>query len=256
MAAYSVEVFLFITGVCFGSFINVLIIRLPLHNSIITPSCCPTCKKALKWYHNIPIFSYIALQGKCAYCQTAIDKQYIMVELIAGVLTLLLFQKLHFSSDFFVVLALFYLLLTLSLIDLKYKAVPDYLLLIALVLVFFVGEWSFLEQLKNATVFAGGFALLSFVVTFYIQNIKSRLLNDETLTKQTALGEGDIPIVAIIAALVGIKAGLVAIFLAALFAIMPAVYNSWVKKENETPFIPFLTLGLAIEYIFSLSKGF
>jgi leader peptidase (prepilin peptidase)/N-methyltransferase len=144
----------------------------------------------------------------------------------------------------------------LSFIDFEYKAVPDYLLLFVLFWVFLSNARPFLEQFTNALIFAGAFALLSFVVTFYIQNIKSKLTNNEALKEQTALGEGDIPIVATIAALLGIQAGLVAVFLAAFFAIIPSLYNIFVKKEQETPFIPFLFLGTLVEYFFAFSKGF
>ncbi len=71
-----------------------------------------------------------------------------------------------------------------------------------------------------------------FVLNFYIQNIKSKITNNDALKTQTALGEGDIPIIAVMAALLGIQSALVAIFLASLFAIMPALYNKVVKKNS------------------------
>jgi leader peptidase (prepilin peptidase)/N-methyltransferase len=104
--------------------------------------------------------------------------------------------------------------------------------------------------------FAGGFALLNFIVTFYIQNIKSKFTNNQDLQTQEALGQGDIPVVASIAAILGIKSAFIAIFLAALFAIIPSMYNTIIKKDIQTPFIPFLALGCIVEYIFNFSSWF
>ena len=145
-----------------------------------------------------------------------------------------------------------YILITLSFIDLKYKAVPDYLLLIVLVLSFFASNFSLIESLKNAFLFSGAFVLLNFIITFYIQNIKSKLLKDESLKTQVALGEGDIPIIAMLGIMLGVSGGLFAIFLAAIFAIIPAIYSNFVKKDIQTPFIPYLVLGFFTEYFFNL----
>lgn len=256
MEAYSLAGFVFIFGLCFGSFLNVLILRLPLKESLLTPSACPLCHTKLSWYQNIPFFSYLFLKGRCASCHEKISFQYVVVELLSAVLTLILFLKLGISYDFWVMTLLFYTLIVLSFIDLKYHAVPDYLLLILLILVFFIPSLTLIEQLKSAFMVSGAVVLLVFILNFYIQNIKSRLMGNEALKTQTALGEGDIPIIAVMGALLGIQGAIVAVFLASLFAIIPALYNKWVKKQQETPFIPFLSLGLGVEYIFALSKVF
>ena len=149
---------------------------------------------------------------------------------------------------------LVYVCITLSFIDFKYKAVPDYLLLIVFLLSFFATSFSLLDSFKNAFLFAGAFVLLNFVITFYIQNIKARLLKDEDLKTQEALGEGDIPIIATIAIILGVKGALVAIFLAAIFAIIPSIYSNLVKKDIQTPFIPYLILGMLSVYFFDLEN--
>jgi leader peptidase (prepilin peptidase)/N-methyltransferase len=256
LEAYSQSIFVFIFGLCFGSFLNVLIIRLPLNQSLLSTSSCPLCHTKLAWYYNIPIFSYLFLKGHRASCGKKISTQYILVEGLSAFVTLGLFFKLGFSYDFFVACLFFYLLVVLSGIDLKYHAVPDYLLLMVLLTVFCMPSLPLLEQLQSAFMLSGAVVLLVFVLNFYIQNIKSRLTNNDALKNQTALGEGDIPIIAVMAALLGIQGALVAIFLASLFAIIPALYNKMVKKQHETPFIPFLSLGLGVEYIFTLSKVF
>jgi leader peptidase (prepilin peptidase)/N-methyltransferase len=138
---------------------------------------------------------------------------------------------------------LFYNLIVLSFIDFKYRAVPDYLLIIAVIIALLIGD------LKNILLFAGGFVLLELFITFYIQNIKAKITKNKALESQAALGEGDIPIVAVIGGILGIHLGISAIFLAALLALLPALYNLISKKEIETAFIPFLSLGLFITLI-------
>ena len=251
------DIVAFILGACVGSFLNVLIIRLPLGQDIIFQrSQCTSCQKILSWYHLIPIVSALLLKFRCGYCHQSFSKQYCVVEILTATLTLLLVQKIGLSWQLLWVLFLFFTLIVLVFIDFKYKAVPDYLLLIALVMVFIVQHEDILEALKNALLFTGAFALLEFVVTFYIQNIKARLLKDEDLKQMKSLGEGDIPIVAIIGALLGVSSGLFAIFLAAFFAIIPSLYQSFRKKDTQTPFIPYLLLGLAVEYLYEISKVF
>lgn len=224
----ALEVFSFIIGFFIGAVLEILIVQLP---------------------KNEPIKNYFQSSKKFSL-------QFFIVALSSAIITMALFYKFGFEFDFYVTALLMYTLIVLAFIDLRYKAVPDYLLLLLLVLVFCVGYNDFLNTLKNALLFAGAFALLEFVLTFYIQNIKAKFLNDESLREAKSLGEGDIPVVAVIGGLLGLKAGLVAIFLAALFAIIPSLYNSIKKKENETPFIPYLLLGLVVEYFFNLSKVF
>ncbi|MGB5792379.1 prepilin peptidase [Poseidonibacter sp.] len=249
------EVFSFIFGAVIGSFLNVLILRLPLNQSVVTPrSSCPSCNHIIAWYYNIPLFSYLYLKASCAYCKEKISSQYFIVELLSAVLTLGLYIKLGLSSELAFMLLFVYTLITLSFIDFKYKAVPDYLLLIALILSFFVSSYPLIESFKNAFLFAGALVLLNFIITFYIQNIKARILKDDSLKNQEALGEGDIPIIASIAVILGIKGALIAIFLAAFFAIIPSLYSNFVKKDIQTPFIPYLVLGLICEYFFNLES--
>ena len=88
--------------------------------------------------------------------------------------------------------------------------------------------------------------LLELAITFYIQNIKAKITQNKELENQRALGEGDMPIVGVIGGLLGVQLGITAIFLAAVLALLPAIYNLYSKKEIETAFIPFLSLGLLV----------
>ena len=235
----------FLVGLVFGSFLNVLIHRLPLAISLVKPlgSECPQCSHAIKWYENIPVFSFLILKGKCSKCSGSISFIYPLVEIITAIVTLLLYVKLSLSWETGVTVTLFYTLIILSFIDLRYRAVPDYLLILAVILAIIVGD------LINILVFVGGFFLLELAITFYIQNIKARITKNKDLETQRALGEGDMPIAGVIGGLLGIQLGISAIFLGALLALLPAIYNLISQKEMETAFIPFLSLGLFITII-------
>ena len=237
-----VSVIVFLVGLVFGSFLNVLIYRLPLGISLLKPigSACPHCNYKIKWYENIPVFSYLFLKGRCSSCSNSISKSYPIVELITAVVTLMLYSNFWIGWDMIITISLFYVLIVLSFIDLKYRAVPDYLLIIVVVLAILVGD------IINILLFTGGFVLLELAITFYIQNIKARITQNKELENQRALGEGDMPIVGVIGGLLGVQLGITAIFLAAVLALLPAIYNLYSKKEIETAFIPFLSLGLLV----------
>ena len=245
MEQMELYIIVFIIGLIFGSFLNVLIHRLPLGTSLIKPlgSTCSHCNYRIKWYENIPILSYLFLKGKCSNCSKPISIVYPLVELITALVTLLLYMNYWLNWELIATITLFYTLIVLSFIDLKYKAVPDYLLIIAVILTVIVGD------LMNILIFAGGFFLLELVLTFYIQNVKAKITKNKDLETQSALGEGDIPIAAVIGGLLGLHLGISAIFLATLLALLLSIYNLLSKKEIETPFIPFLSLGLFITFI-------
>lgn len=241
-------IFVFIFGIVIGSFLNMLIYRLPLQIPLLKKqrSFCPKCENIIKWHENIPIISYAFLKGKCSHCKEDISLTYPIIELLGGFLFLFLFLEFGFTTQFAIYSVLFCILFVLSFIDLKYKAVPDYLLLVALVVALFLPSFN----IQDALIFAGGFVLLDFLVTFYIQNIKARLTQNDDFLNQKALGEGDIPIVAVIGGVLGVQFGLIAIILASLFAIIPALYGHFKHKDIETPFIPFLALGLLLMVLF------
>ena len=237
-----ISLIVFLVGLVFGSFLNVLIYRLPLGISLLKPigSACPHCNYKIKWYENIPVFSYLFLKGRCSSCSDSISKSYPIVELITAAVTLMLYSNFWIGWEMIITISLFYVLIVLSFIDLKYRAVPDYLLIIVVILAILVGD------IINILLFTGGFVLLELAITFYIQNIKAKITQNKELENQRALGEGDMPIVGVIGGLLGVQLGITAIFLAAVLALLPAIYNLYSKKEIETAFIPFLSLGLLV----------
>lgn len=220
-------------GLCIGSFLNVAIIRLPKNESINLPaSHCPTCLHPLAWYHNVPLFSWIFLRGKCAFCKSHISFQYPLVELSSAFLYAFIYFHLANTLQALLIASVFALLLALSIIDLRYKAVPDALSLPALVLAFCAGDP--LVSLQNGLLFMGAFAFLRFFVS--------------ALAKKEVMGEADIIIAGIIGALLGIKLGLAAIYISAVIALI--VFMIIRKKGYELAFIPFLALGLLLTWLF------
>lgn len=227
----------FIAGICIGSFSNVLIYRLPKNESINFPaSHCQSCNTPLKWYHNIPVFSWLFLRGKCAFCKEKISFQYPLVELAGGCLMLLAwFYELDLVKGALLGIC-FILLLDLSIIDFRYTAVPDALLIPSVILSIFYSLWPdfSLIGLRDAAIFAFAFWFLRFIVSFCM--------------KREAMGSGDIFIAAVIGAILNYKLGAMAIYIAALLTI-PA-YLIVRKKNYELPFVPFLAAGLLLTYIF------
>lgn len=245
--------YIFILGAVLGSFLNLVILRVPKNISIITPSShCSFCKHKLKFYENIPLLSFIFLRAKCKSCKKHISWQYFFVELLCAFGLVLLYKQSALNWHFLALVIYFSLLLVLSFIDLKYKAIPSVLLFFCLVSAIFIPS-NFSYALKNALLFTGGIYLINYFLSFYIQNIKARFLKNSELLKQEALGSGDIPIVTSIGLIFSLKAGLSAIFLAAIFALIPALINSFYKKSIETAFVPFLALGIFCEYVFGIS---
>lgn len=113
-------------GAVFGSFLNVVIYRLPLGMSLaLPPSHCPVCGEKLKWYHNIPVLSYIFLRGKCAFCKTRISPRYIFVELLNCFLWLICY--LLYGNTLFTFTAMIFLsvLICVFFIDSEHMIIPD-----------------------------------------------------------------------------------------------------------------------------------
>jgi leader peptidase (prepilin peptidase)/N-methyltransferase len=117
-----------LVGLILGSFLNVVITRLPQGESLWTPrSRCPRCRHPLAWYDNIPLISYAFLRGRCRACSAAISWRYPLVELAGGLMVLALWSTFLHQ---FILLAYgpFCLaLVALSVIDLEYRLLPDFI---------------------------------------------------------------------------------------------------------------------------------
>jgi len=223
-------IFIFTFGIVMGSFLNVLIYRIPNNENIAFPaSKCQSCQTELKWYHNVPIFSWLFLRGKCAFCSESIAMQYPLIEFSTGIVAVLLFFKLGLVWYLPFVFLTFFLLLGLVMIDFKYMAVPDSLNLLALA-VAVVGP-NALESIQYALMAAGGLALLRYYLSYF--------LNKE------AMGEGDIIVAGTMGALLGFPLFFYALFLSAILAMIPSL----LARDKAVPFVPFLAIATFIVYL-------
>ncbi len=256
-------IFAFVLGTLIGSFINVLILRIPKDESVVFGSShCPSCLTSLKPWHNIPLFSWIFLRGKCSFCKTSISAQYPIIEFISGLIFLILASKYTLSLPLLSIGLSFLMLLALSIIDFKYKMVPDSLNLLAMFFAIF-GAWNLngvFVNFQNALLFAGGFTLLRFALSYYLTSsvYRAGLKTKTSWNKHydrtpfiEAMGEGDIMVAATMGALLGIELTLVAIFLSALLAlpVMLLMLNKSAEQQR-VPFVPFLALATFIVYIY------
>lgn len=226
-----IAVIVFVFGAMIGSFLNVVIYRIPNGESIVFPaSKCQSCQTPLKWWHNIPLFSWLFLRGKCAFCQEKISAQYPIVELLSAIVFVALYFKLGLVWYLPFVAAAFAALLALVMIDLEYMAVPDNVNFAALI--FALVQPDFLMGLLYAAIAAGGLYLIGLLSSF--------------LAKREAMGGADVIVAGTMGALLGFPNFFVAIFLSALLAMVPAL----IWREKGVPFVPFLALATFIVYLY------
>ncbi len=117
---------IFALGLCFGSFLNVCIYRLPRAQSVVTPrSACPHCGDLIPLYHNIPLLSWLVLRGKCRACKQPISPRYLVIELLTGLLFLGCYAHFGLTVAMLKCIVLGYLLLGLIFTDAETKLLPD-----------------------------------------------------------------------------------------------------------------------------------
>lgn len=175
-------IYSFILGTVIGSFLNVVIYRLPRGQNLSYPgSSCPICKEKIKWYDNVPILSYIALGGKCRVCKTKISIQYPLVELLVGFLFLLVYLKFGYSIltiKYFIFVSI---LISASIIDIKSYFIPDSLTF-SLILLGMISTFFSSINLESAFIGAGTYAFFFIIIYGY----------GEYIFKKEAMGFGDI----------------------------------------------------------------
>ena len=124
---------LFFVGSVFGSFLNVVIYRVPKKMSIVYPgSHCFSCKKSIPLKYNLPIIGYFLLNGKCANCSKRFPSRYAFVELITAILTIIIYLIFDLSPLFFVYLVLTYLLIAVTFVDIDHFIIPNGFILFGL----------------------------------------------------------------------------------------------------------------------------
>ncbi len=238
---------LFISGICFGSFYNVLGLRLLDEKSIIKPrSHCPKCMHVLKWYELIPIFSYIFLKGKCHKCKKKISIIYPLIEMFTGLLFCINYYVFGFSLDFLTGIVISSILVLIYLTDFKEYIILDEVLFFGGISLFTIK----LIQYSLNSVFYYSLSALGLFLVFYL----IKLFGDRAF-KRESLGGGDVKLAIIIGFVLGFEMGLFNILIASVLAFPVALVVTLHKKIREIPFGPFLVTGLFVMFIkFDLFK--
>jgi leader peptidase (prepilin peptidase)/N-methyltransferase len=232
------KIFLIIFGLIVGSFLNVVIYRLPLGKSIIKPrSHCPSCNTPIKFYHNIPVASYILLRGKCRHCNAGIPLIYPLVESFTAFsfwLSYVYFgqQPLYAAASILFICLLF----SLALIDLKHMILPLEITIggavVFLIYSFFNPVISPLDAFGSAV---GG--ALVFAAIYYLY-LKVRNIE--------GLGQGDIWMMLLLGSFLGIDKLVIAVLLASFSGLIVGMFFIIFKKKDlklALPFGTFLSLG-------------
>mgnify|MGYP002521309043 CR=1 FL=1 len=191
MLQISMYILIFLYGIVIGSFLNVVIIRVPRKESIVkVRSHCENCGYQLKWFDLIPIFSYLVLGGKCRKCKTKISAQHLILEVLNGILYVFTFFMAGFSLKTVLLCLLFSALLALSLIDFKTYEIPvgfQYVIFVLAVC------QTILDRADWAEHVIGFFAVSVVLYLIYI------------ISKGAAIGGGDVKLMAVCGLFVGWK---------------------------------------------------
>lgn len=237
MRAFYVVMF-FIFGCVFGSFFNVLGLRIPNNQSIIKPgSHCEKCGHMLSWYELIPILSYLFLKGKCRNCKTKLSVLYPLSELFCGILYAISYYSFGFSHNLFIALILSSVMILVTVSDLTYMIIPDRFIVIPSVLILlikliFEGPREFLFSLL--------WGVLSFLIMFLIMKF------GEYIFKKESLGGADVKLMFLAGICLEPFLCLLVIIIASFIALPVSLFLLVKNKENIIPFGPFLTVGLLI----------
>lgn len=236
----------FIIGLCVGSFLNVIIDRLPQGRSIVRGrSACDFCHKNLSWYELIPLLSFFFLRGRCKNCHKTLPFQYPLVESITGIIFLFTFLSLSMSTSFEKMWVLLYLLFTFSFLlaifvaDLKYRIIPDQIVF-ALILVSFFFQLAFAQNTLGNHFLSGFISFLLFFLLFFITNGKG-------------MGFGDVKFAFFMGLFLGFPKIIIAFYLAFLtgaFVSLILIVLGKKKMKSTVAFGPFLIFATVATLLF------
>jgi len=228
---------LLVYGITLGSFFNVVGLRVPLKQSIVTPrSACPTCGHQLTPFELIPVFSYIIQGGKCRGCQSRISPIYPMMELLTGILFGTAPLVIGWSGELIVALSLISMLIIIVVSDINYMIIPDK------ILIWFAGIFLLERIFMSLTPWWD--SLIGAVTGFF-------LLFVIMLVSEGGMGFGDVKLYALLGFVLGFKLVLLSFFLSTLFGAVIgglALLFKIVKKRQPIPFGPFIAAGTLTAY--------
>lgn len=223
-------------GACVGSFLNVCIFRLPRGESLVWPgSRCPACRRALSWFENVPILSWIVIGGRCRTCAAPISVMYPSVELVTAATFVCTYLLYGFTPLGVVRVAFASALIVLFVTDLQHKILPNVITLPGIVIgfacsLFLPPGWT--DSLIG--IVAGGGVLFLIAETYY------------RVRGQEGLGMGDVKLLAMIGAFLGWKLVLLTLVLASFagsFAGVALIATGRGSMKYALPFGTFLAIG-------------
>ncbi|MFH2055528.1 MAG: prepilin peptidase [bacterium] len=235
------SIYLFGAGAIIGSFLNVLIYRLPRgEDFVFKRSHCPACRALIHWYDNLPLLSFIILRGRCRNCTAAISVQYPLVELTTGLIFLGSYLQYGLSPQMFGVNIFLSLLLVVIVTDFRHYLIPDKITLPGMVLGLLYSIYNPAVTPLEAVIglLGGGIVLLALAWL------------GELLFKKEALGGGDIKLAAMLGAWLGWQSlalvFLFGAFFGLIFAIIKMATAADRSKARLIPFGPFLALAAIV----------
>ncbi|HEY2931047.1 MAG TPA: prepilin peptidase [Acidobacteriota bacterium] len=250
---------IFLLGLIIGSFLNVVISRVPVEQSVVTPrSRCPQCSTPIAFYDNIPLLSYALLVGRCRHCKAPISAVYPIVELLTGACFLAAFLKFGMTASFVLNSAFFAALVALVFIDLEHRLLPD---VITLPMILGGLLFSYFQDpaIMKSTLLERLFSLQmpwQRIAVHATQSLLGILLGGGSLwlvaflylkyRNIEGMGMGDVKLMAAVGAFVGWSYAMLTIFLGSLFgAVISTAYIAWTGKgaRYELPFGTFLGLA-------------
>ncbi len=233
-------VYAFALGAVVGSFLNVLIYRVPRRMSIVSPgSACPSCGTSIRWYQNVPLLSWIMLRGRCSQCRTRISIRYPLVELTGGVIGVLTVARYGVGLVAVEVAVFAWISLALGLIDLEHQILPDVMtypsIVFGLVCAWFGGLTSFPDAVLGAVV---GAVVPTLVIVIY-----------KFWRGIDGMGWGDVKYLAAIGAVVGLQDCLWVLVVAAVLGALVGlglIISGRGSGRTALPFGTFLALAVIV----------
>jgi leader peptidase (prepilin peptidase) / N-methyltransferase len=227
-------------GLVIGSFLNVVIARVPASRSLWKPgSACPGCGAAIAWHDNIPLVSFVALRGRCRRCGIQISWRYPLVEAATAVLFALAYVTFGPTADGVVAAIFLAALLSITVIDLEHQIIPDVITLPGILTGFIAnvatGRIPWLDSLLGIFITGGIFWIIAEASAFFM--------------RQEGMGGGDIKLGAMLGAFLGWKVALLSVFLSVVVGGTLAVVliASGIRgRKDPIPFGPFLAAGGAV----------
>jgi len=265
--------FVFIFGLCIGSFLNVCIYRFPRELSIVRPfSFCPKCNKPIKWYDNIPLLSFAVLGRRCRSCKEPIPFRYFIVELLTGLIFLYSYLQAGFSFMFLKYIILFSLCVLVSFIDIDYRAIPGWICILGMLLgisisaieTFILLNEGYLPAIdipKIPIVKSVQALFLCIGLSYFLKiigdfglwiylNIRKK---DSIEGEKEALGLGDVDFLGMVGVFLGWQLGFLTFFLAPLISLVYGIYIIVFRKSHLIAYLPFLSLACLVSAFFGQS---